>query len=406
MNNSILTLVLAGLAMIGPFATDTYLPSFPAIAQHFAVSPLLVQQTLSVYLFAYAVMTLFYCTLSDSFGRRRVILASLLVFTLASVGATLAPSFTWLLIFRGLQGASAGAGIVVGQAIIRDRFSGVAAQRMVANTTMVFGIAPAIAPVAGGFLHMAFGWRSVFAFMGLITLILLVACLRFLPESLPQASRHPFHLGRIAGNYWTAIRHPHFLIRSLAIGLAFGGFALYIASAANFVMQVLHLHETAFAWLFVPMIGGLVLGSMVIGKLAHHVQAAIMIRHGFTIMAIAALINLAYTRFFTPSVPWAVLPIMLYAFGLALVLPAMTGMTLGIFPNMRGLAASLQKFVQMLVFALVSGFVAPVLFGSAFKLAEGLAAAMLTSVISWRIGTCLKKETNHPGAQTEHESTA
>ncbi len=386
MNTGILTLILGGLAMVGPFAIDTYLPSFQAIAQHFDVSSTMVQQTLSIYLFAFSLMNLLYGTLSDSFGRRPVILLSLLMFTIASIGAALTPSFTWLLIFRGLQGASAGAGMVVGQAIVRDRLDGAAAQRMVANIMMVFGIAPAIAPVIGGFLHVAFGWRSSFVFMAAITLILFVVCLRGLPESLDRESRNSFHLIRIAGNYWTAIQHPQFLLSSLAIGFAFGGFALYISSAANFVMEVLHLPETAFAWLFLPMVGGMIIGSAVGGKLAHRVTATTMIRQGFIIMAVATLVNLSYTRFFVASVPWAVFPIMLYTFGVALALPGMTVIVLGIFPKMRGLAASLQNFIQMLIFALVSGFVAPMLFDSAFKLAAGVAAGMALSFGCWGLG--------------------
>ena len=383
MNSGLLTLILAGLAMLGPFATDTFLPSFPAIAEHFAVSPVAVQQTLSVYLFAYALMTLFYGTLSDSFGRRPVVIWSLVVFAVGSVGAALAPSFFWLLFFRGLQGMSAGAGRVIGQAIVQDSFKGAAAQKMLANIMMVFGIAPAIAPVIGGFLHVSFGWRSTFVFMAAVTLILLVACLRALPETLKASERHPFHFMPIARNYGTVLRNPEFLLRSLAVAFAFGGFALYIASAPSFVLHILHLPETAFAWLFVPMVGGLVLGSALTGKLAHRVSGDTRLRAGLAIMAAGGAISLAYNYMYAAAVPFAVLPVMLYAFGMALVLPGMTMATLQIFPTLRGLSASLQNFVQMLVFALVSGSIAPLLYDSAFKLAAGMAGAMLLSLTFW-----------------------
>jgi DHA1 family bicyclomycin/chloramphenicol resistance-like MFS transporter len=381
-----LTLVLATLAMLGPFATDTYLPSFVAIGQQFSVGPMLVQQTFSIYLFGYSLMTLFYGTLSDSFGRRPVILASLLIFIAGSIGATLAPSFTWLLVFRAMQGMSAGAGMVIGQAIVRDRLSGADAQKMIAQIMMVFGIAPAVAPVIGGLLQVTFGWRAVFAFMAAIALLLLVACRRYLPESLPPSERQPLHLGSIAGNYWKAIRHPQFLLRSLGIGFCFGGFGLYIASAASFVMQVLHLPETAFAWLFIPLITGIVLGSAVNARAAHRVSMNVMIRSGLLVMGLACAINLLYTSLQVAAVPWAVLPVMLYAFGMALALPGMVLQTLGLFPRVRGLAASLQNFVQMLIFALVSGYLAPLLFDSAFKLAAGLAAAWCLGVLFWRAG--------------------
>jgi DHA1 family bicyclomycin/chloramphenicol resistance-like MFS transporter len=163
----VLALLLAALATIGPFSIDTYLPSFPAIATDLHVTPLHMQQTLSVYLLGFAVMTLFHGTLSDSCGRRPIVLANLLLFALASVGCALAATFEQLLAFRGVQGLSAGAGIVVGRAIIRDTLQGHAAQRLMSLVTMLFGIAPAVAPVIGGLLHSALGRRAVLVFQAL-----------------------------------------------------------------------------------------------------------------------------------------------------------------------------------------------------------------------------------------------
>ncbi len=384
--NGTLTLVLAGLTMVGPFAIDTFLPSFPAIAQHFDVSMAVVQQTLSAYLLAFALMSLFYGTISDSFGRRPVILGSLLLFTCASVGAALAPSFGWLLGFRVLQGLSAGGGRVIGQAIIRDRFEGPAAHRLMSQVTMVFGLAPAVAPILGGYLHAGFGWRSVFVFMAMFGLVLLVATCRYLDESLPRDARTRFHPATLATNYGAALRHGTFVARALAVGFAFGGLALYIASAASFVMRILGLPETAFAWLFVPMIGGMVLGSALGARLARRAQPAAVFRLGFSCMAIAVAANLAYNNFLAAAAPWAVLPIMLYTFGVGLTMPGMTVKALDVFPTMRGLAASLVTFVQMLVFSLVSGVIAPMVYDSAMKLAAGLATFFLLTLICWSAG--------------------
>ena len=119
-----LTLLLAGLSMLGPFAVDTYMPSFPDIGRTFHATPLEVQQTLSAYLGTFAVMVLFHGTLSDSFGRRAVILANLAVFVAATIGCALAQDFTQLLLLRALQGLSGGSGMVVGRAMIRDIFAG------------------------------------------------------------------------------------------------------------------------------------------------------------------------------------------------------------------------------------------------------------------------------------------
>ncbi|HEY1149771.1 MAG TPA: MFS transporter, partial [Pseudoduganella sp.] len=165
MKNLLLTLLLAGLTMVGPLAIDTYLPSFPAIAQTFNASPMAIQQTLSLFLFTFASMMLFYGTLSDTFGRRPVILWSLVLYVLASLGGALAANFGFLLACRVLQGLSSGAGSVISRAIVQDRFDGLQAQKILGNIMMVFGLAPALAPVLGGWLQVSFGWRSIFWFL-------------------------------------------------------------------------------------------------------------------------------------------------------------------------------------------------------------------------------------------------
>lgn len=383
MNFRTLTFMLAGLAMLGPFATDAYLPSFHSIGSEFEVSQAMVQQTLSLYLTCFALMSLFYGTLSDSFGRRPVIIGSLVLFGIGSVGAMLAPTFGWLLFFRGLQGCSAGAGRVVGQAIVRDRYHGAEAQRLFANITMVFSLAPAIAPVLGGYLNNLSGWRSVFGLLTIVSILLIVASLRKLPETLPENRRQPFRLRVIVANYLHAMRQPSFVLAILAVGFAFSGFALYISSAASFIMNILGMSETAFGWLFIPFILGMVSGSMINSRFAEKLAPATMIHCGQAAIALGALSNVLYNAFFVPSVPWAVLPIFIYAFGLSLALPGMTVVTLGTFPSMRGMASSLQSFVQMTIFALISGTIAPLLFHDAMLLALGMAGGATLSIVLW-----------------------
>jgi len=380
----ILTVVLACLGMAGALAIDTYLPSMPTIGREFGVGAVAVQQTLSVFLFTFAFMMLFYGTLSDSFGRRRVILVSLVLYTVGSIGAAFAPTFGVLLACRALQGLSAGAGSVIGQAIVQDRLKGAEAQKMMSHIMMVFGLAPAIAPVLGGWLHVHFGWRSTFIFLAGFGLLLIVMTLRLLPESLPPEKRQAFHPGTIARNYGKVLRHPQFLLLSLAVGMAFGGLSLYIGSAANFVMVILALPETAFAWMFIPLIGGMVAGSAWGGKRAAGMAPGRLKWIGFGIMLLAAVLNIGYNALFPAAVPWAVLPLAIYTFGLAVAMPAIQMSALSLFPDNRGLASSMLGFIQMMSFALVSGLVAPVLFDSAFKLACGVGVGLLLSFGAWR----------------------
>ena len=381
--NILLTVLLAGLTMVGPLAIDTYLPSFPAIGVAFDASPILVQQTLSMFLFCFAFMMLFYGTLSDSFGRRPVILVSLVLYIAASIGAALAPSIGVLLACRIVQGLAAGAGSVVGRAIVQDRFSGAAAQKILAHIMMVFGLAPAIAPILGGWLQVSYGWRSIFWFLAAFGIVMYFAVQRALPESLAVKDRHPFHLGVIARNYWKVLCHHHFLLLAIAVGMSFAGVALYIGSAAYFVMNILHLPETAFAWMFVPLISGMVVGSALSGKFAHKFARKTQAWLGFAVMISAGVINVAYNLYFTAAIPWAVLPLFIYSFGLSLSMTPITLMALEYFPNNSGLASSMQSFIQMLLFALVSGLVAPLLFDSALNLAWGVLGSLVVSLAAW-----------------------
>jgi DHA1 family bicyclomycin/chloramphenicol resistance-like MFS transporter len=383
----LLTVILACLGMVGALAIDTYLPSIPAIGREFAVGPLAVQQTLSVFLFCFAFMMLFYGTLSDSFGRRPVILAALSVYTLASLGAVFAPSFGMLLACRALQGLAAGAGSVIGQAIVQDRYAHdqAHAQRIMSHIMMVFGLAPAIAPILGGWLHVTFGWRATFVFLAAFGALMILLVYKGLPESLPRAQRHAFHGVAIARNYLKVLRHRQFLLLAMAVGLAFGGLSLYIGSAANFVMEILKLPETAFAWLFIPMIGGMTVGSAWGGKAASRIAPGKMMWIGFAIMGGAALLSVSYNSVFAAAIPWAVLPLGIYTFGLAVAMPAIQVGALALFPDNRGLASSMLAFIQMMLFALVSGLVAPLLFDSALKLALGVLAGLAGSFACWRL---------------------
>lgn len=370
--------------MLGPFAIDTYLPAFDRIAADLNVDSVLMQHTLSVYLLSFAFMSLFWGTLSDTFGRRPVIIAALVIFLIGSVGAAMAPSYGWLLFFRGLQGCSAGAGRIVGQALVRDRYQGPEAQRLFANIAMVFSLAPAIAPILGGYLSTHTGWRSIFMTLTVISFALIAASLRYLPETLPPKMRQSVRIVPILRNYLHVIRNRRFLLAITSIGLAFSGFGLYIASAARFIMDILKLPETAFGWLFVPFIIGTVFGSMLSSRLAGRMDAGKLILVGQGIMALGAVGNVLYNSMFVPTVPWAVIPITVYGFGMSTALPGMTVVALSVFPNLRGMASSVQSTMQMLVFAVVAGFVAPLLFESALLLACGTVGSAFLCATLWQ----------------------
>lgn len=372
-----IALLLASLSALGPFSIDTYLPSFPAIADSLGASQIEVQQTLSAYLLAFAAMTLWHGAIADRFGRRRVILVALALFGLASLGCMLADSIEQLWFWRAMQGITAGAGIVISRAIVRDLFDGPAAQRLMAQITMMFALAPAIAPVIGGWLQVAFGWRSVFAFLVVSTAALWLACLKLLPETLPPEKRQSLRPSYLISAYRSVFTSPRFLSACSALALNFGGFFVYVLSAPVFLMQHLQLPETAFLWLFGPAMIGLMCGSAISGRLAGRVSPGKTIAIGYSVMGSAALLNLGLNLFLPPGLPWSVAPLFVYTLGMSLAMPNLTLFALDPFPEKRGLAASCQTFFQSGFNGIAAALIAPALWGSMLGLALGMSLLML-----------------------------
>ena len=374
--------LLASLTALGPFSIDTYLPSFPDIGANLHATPIEVQQTLTAYLLPFAVMALWHGAISDALGRRRVILVTLALFGLSLFGCLFATRIEHLWLLRALQGMSAGAGIVIGRAIVRDLFDGPAAQRLMSHITMMFALAPAIAPVIGGRLQSWFGWRSVFAFLVILTLMLWLACWRWLPETLPPERRQTLHPEYLAKTYWKVLTSPPFLFACAAVAFNFAGFFIYIMSAPVFLIQHLGVAETGFFWLFGPAMAGLLCGSWLSGRLAGKLSMEQAVMFGYCVMGIAALGNIGVNLWFPPVLPWSILPVFVYTFGMSLSMPCLTLMAIDPFPKQRGLAASCQMFMQSGANGLVAGVLAPLLWGSTLTMAFGMGALMLLGAAS------------------------
>lgn len=368
--------LLAALSALGPFSIDAYLPSFPAIGASLNATPLQVQQTLSAYLLAFAGMALWHGALADRYGRRQVILAALGLFALASLGCLCAGSIGELWLWRTLQGVTAGAGIVVSRAIVRDLYDGAEAQRLMAQIMMLFALAPAIAPLLGGWLQVTWGWRAVFAFLVLLTVGLALACWYLLPETLPPEKRQPLHPAYLLGAYRGVLGTSAFLAATAALACNFAAFFLYVLSAPVFVMRHLGLPETAFLWLFAPATAGLICGSALAARIAGRCSQPRTLMFGYALMGGAATVNLLYSHFFPPALPWSIVPIFIYTSGMALASPSLTLHALDPFPQQRGLAASCQTFLQAGFNGLTAALLAPALWATPQTLSLGMAGLL------------------------------
>lgn len=378
-----LAALLALLGMLGPFSIDTYIPAFSGIAQAIGATPVEMQQTLSAYLFGFAFMNLFHGALSDSFGRRPVVLWGIGLFTLASAGCALSQTIGQLVFFRALQGLSTGAGIVVSRAVIRDMFPPDQAQKVMSQVTIYFGVAPAVAPIVGGWLFVHAGWHSIFWFLTFVGVALWLANFKLLPETLHATHRQPFNVRNLMRGYWQLGASPRFLLLALASGIPFNGMFLYVLAAPAFLGEHLQLAPTEFFWFFLLTIAGIMLGSFASGRLAGRIQPKQQIRWGFIVMLLVSIGNVVANLLFQPHAGWALIPIALFAFGWALMVPVVTLLVLDLHPERRGMASSLQAFVGSAANGIVAGVIAPLVMHSTRALAIASLLMMSVGLVSW-----------------------
>ena len=383
-NRNLIAFILACLAAIGPFSIDTYLPAFPEIRASLNASQASLQQSLTAYLLPYCFMILWHGAISDAIGRRKTVLVGLAVYTLASIGCATAPNIQALLVCRGIQGLAAGAGMVVGRAMIRDLFEGAAAQRLMAQVQMIFGIAPAIAPIIGGWLLGLFNWHATFWFLALFAIALMFLVWKFLPETLDPAKRQSLVPEKVLSNFKRVFSHKSMLPLAFTVGCNFGGFFLYVLAAPVFLLEHLKVSNQGFAWLFVPTVTGMILGSYTSRRLAGKRTPAQTVDLAYKVMFAAIALNILVCVFFEPGVPQSVIPVMIYNFGMALAMPTITLLALDLFPTMRGLVSSAQAFIQTLISTLSAGLVVPFLYHSPLRMAIGMAIFMLLGYIAWQ----------------------
>ncbi|HWU77163.1 MAG TPA: multidrug effflux MFS transporter [Rhodanobacter sp.] len=376
--------LLAALSMIGPFSIDAVFPSFPLIGARFGVDAAALQQLISVYLITYAAMSLFHGAISDAIGRKPVMVTGLLVYAVASVGAASSTSFGMLLACRGLQGVCAGAGLVVGRALIRDSLEGAAAQRLMAQVMMIFGVAPVIAPMIGALLLPLGGWHGIFWVLTAFTAVLSLALWLLLDETHPPERRTRFAPRQLLAGYASFGRDRAFWPLLVASSVNFAGLFLYISSAPRIVRELLHLSARGFPWLFVPVVVGLVGGAWLSGRMADRCSVGFTVNTGYVAMLLACVLHFLMAWWFvTPRLPWSMLPLILHGVGVQLAFPSLTLLLLDRFPHQRGGISSVQAFASLLLCSVVAGVLSPMLSASMAGLALGASTLTVVGVLAW-----------------------
>lgn len=341
-----LLVTLAFLSAVGPFATDLYLPAFTAIAEDLGTYPSQVQLTLTSFMVGLGLGQLVLGPISDRLGRRNVLLIALGLFTLASIGTVFAPGIELFVALRFVQGLAGASGVVLSRAIIADLAKGVEALKALSFLAMIVSVAPLVAPIAGGMLTDALGWRGVLAVLALVTLLMFTAAVFVVPETLPPHQRQIGGTRRALSNFGKLFRDPIFLLLVLTQMFNFAAFLGYI-SASPFVGQaILGMSPTQFSFAFAAGALAMVLLNFTNARLAGKIAPVRMLVIGASLVAAAgtAFGLLAVTH--TLSIASYIACAFVLSGGVALVSSNSTALALGRADFARGSGSAILGAMQ------------------------------------------------------------
>lgn len=269
--------LITGCLMLQPLSTDLYLPSLPHLATDFAVSPAEVQNTLSLFVLGFGSAQLISGPLSDRFGRRPVILGGLGVYVLASLACALAPSLSLLVGARFLQAIGCCTAVVVARAIIRDSYTPAEGARLIAKASSLLSFAPLLGPIIGGYLQVAFGWRSAFVLLSGFGILVLAALILRLEETNAQPNPEAIRLRRLIAIYGGILRTPAFWAFALPGGLSYAGIFVFISGSSFVLIKVLGVGTELYGALYAVGVLGYLAGTLICRRLlgTHGISATL-----------------------------------------------------------------------------------------------------------------------------------
>jgi len=381
-----LTALLAGLSAIGPLTTDMYLPSLPDIVRLLDATTAQGQLTISAYLIGFAIGQIVYGPVSDRHGRKPVLMGAVALYCLASLVCALSTSIEMLIGARALQALGGCGGIVVARAVVRDIYSGARAGRELSLIGSVMALAPVLAPVAGGLLHAAFGWRPVFFTLAACGLWGIIIIWLLLPETLRLRAAEPVSFSSMLASYRLVARNPAYLAYMGLATTSYAGLFAWI-SAASFVLQDLYgLSASAFGFIFALGSLGYMAGATLAARLVIRRGLDVTIGAGGVASALGGLGMVAAVALGLTSSLSLVIPMALYLAGLGLVLPQAIAGAMTPFPERAGAASALLGFIQQTAAVLCGVAVGHLLGASAWPLAIAVAFMGCACLLLW-VGT-------------------
>jgi DHA1 family bicyclomycin/chloramphenicol resistance-like MFS transporter len=371
--------LLTAVVAIGSLSIDMALPSLPDTAQALGTSAATVQLTVTLFLAGFAVAQLVHGPLSDRVGRRRVLLGGLLVYVVGGLACWAAPSARLLIAGRLLQALGAGSGPVVGRAVIRDLYEPARAARVLGYMGTAMALTPILAPIVGGVVHVAFGWRAVYltlatfgaAFLGLAALLV--------PETNRRRDPDALRPGHLATNAADLVRDPAFLGYTLVVALMFGGQFAFISGSAFVLIEVLRVPPDVYGLCFGLVAFGIMTGSFLAARLTARAGIDRLITAATALGAAAGCVMavLAWSGVWT--VPAVIGPMYAFAVGVGIVLPTAIAGAIGPFPRTAGLASAVLGFLQLTAAAAYGIVVGRLYDGTPVPMAVAIAGAGLAA---------------------------
>lgn len=374
-------LAITFCSCLGPFAANTYLPAFTQMAQAFACHEVALSHSLAVYLISFAFSSLLIGSISDAKGRIPVFIGGMMLFSAACLGAATAQSISQLYFWRFLQGLGASAGPVICNAMVRDRYSGNVAMRVTALMAVLFGLAPAFAPVIGGQLVVHWGWQGVFVFLALLGILQMSVMVFMLDETMPRSLRISFSMKKLARNYLIGLKHPAFMFGAFAHGFCFMGCIVFAAGASDIVMNILGMGVTDFGYLTMPLVFSGMFGALVSSHLLKYIDGAKLMNVCMPILIAVCVVYLGLCLVLDPMYALVIIGPTVYQWLIAVVRPIMLVMNLDYFPRARGMASSVLQFFHTGAYAVTSALCIPLIYGHYW----GYAAVMLLTSLAFSL---------------------
>jgi DHA1 family bicyclomycin/chloramphenicol resistance-like MFS transporter len=390
-----LTALLAALTAVGPLSTDMYLPSLPDIARDLGASTPLVQFTLSAYLIGFACGQIVYGPISDRHGRKPVLLAAVALFTFGTLVCMVSTSIEMLIVARTLQALGGSGAVVVTRAIVRDLYSGARAGRELSLIGSVMALAPVVAPIGGGVLQTAFGWRSIFVVLAVAGAAAFVVVWRSLPETLAKRAAEAASASSMVRSYRIVAGNRVYLAYLGLGSLSYAGLFAWI-SGASFVLQNLYgLTPFVFGCVFAVGSLGYLAGSTIAARLVSRFGLGGMSGIGAAALALGGLLACLSIALGLTSSLSLVLPVAVFLAGLGMVLPLSIAVAITPFPERAGAASSLFGFVQQTAAAVCGALVAWLLGRNAWPMVGAMALMGCATLLLWFASRGVRRAKTH-----------